>query len=120
MNYVRVLIALAILDFMLLAVWVGTSSAENCENDRLACNELIGDVVPFAFAAGLLAFVCVAFAGVARLVRRMGSRAPLAAHYYHCRKCDWRSETEDAAMEHAEHAHGAMSYPEMTDTWTRH
>jgi TRAP-type mannitol/chloroaromatic compound transport system permease small subunit len=120
MNYVRVLIALAILDFMLLSVWVGTSAAENCEHGGLACNELIGDVVPFAFAAGLVAFVCVALAGVAKLVRRMGSRGLLDAHYYQCRKCDWRSETEDAAIGHAEHAHGAMSYLDMRDTWTRH
>ena len=70
MNHIRVLIALAILEFMLFSVWVGTSSAENCENGGLACNELVGDVVPFAFAAGLLAFVCVAFGGVAKLVRR--------------------------------------------------
>jgi hypothetical protein len=74
MNHIRVLIALAILDFMFLAVWIGTSTAENCEHDRLACNELIAAVAPFAFAAGLLAFVCVAFAGVAKLVRRMASR----------------------------------------------
>jgi hypothetical protein len=119
MNHIRVLIALAILDFMLLSVWVGTSTAENCEIDRLACNELIGDVVPFAFAAGLAAFVCVALAAVARLVLRMGSRGPVDADHYQCRECDWRSETEDAAIEHAEHAHGAMSYPEMRDTWTR-
>jgi hypothetical protein len=70
MNHIRLLIALAILDSMLLAVWIGTSTAENCENDRLACDELIAAVAPFAFAAGLLAFVCVAFAGVAKLVRR--------------------------------------------------
>jgi hypothetical protein len=119
MNHVRVLIALAILDFMLLSVWVGTSAAENCENGGLACNELIAAVVPFAFAAGLLALVCVAFAGVAKLVRRMGSRGLVDADHYQCRKCDWRSDTEDAAMEHAELAHGAMSYPEMRDTWTR-
>jgi hypothetical protein len=81
MNHVRVLIALAILDFMLLSVWVGTSAAENCANDRLACNELIAAVVPFAFAAGLLAFVCAAFAGLAKLARRMGSRGPLDADH---------------------------------------
>jgi hypothetical protein len=36
MNHVRVLIALAILDFMLFSVWVGTSAAENCEHGGLA------------------------------------------------------------------------------------
>ena len=50
MNQVRLLIALAILGFMLLQVWVGTSSAD-CEIDGLACDELIAAVVPFAFAA---------------------------------------------------------------------
>jgi hypothetical protein len=117
-DQIRLLIGLVLVDALLLSFWIGTSSAENCENDRLACNEFLAAVVPFAFLAGLLALLAVAVTGIAKLVRGISSRGSAPPDRYQCRKCGWRAKTEEAAMEHAEREHGAMSYREMRDTWT--
>jgi hypothetical protein len=112
--------ALALLDVLLLGAWIGTSSAENCsEGGGLDCSELLAAVAAPGFFLVLIAFVVVAIAGTAEAVRVRRSRGAPEPDRYECRLCGRRSKSEDDAMEHAEHAHGAMSYPDMKATWTR-
>jgi hypothetical protein len=114
------LLPLALLDVLLLGAWIGTSSAENCsQGGGLDCSELLDVVAAPGFFLVLIAFVVVAVAGTAEAVRVRRSRGAPEPDRYECRLCGRRSKSEDDAMEHAEHAHGAMSYPDMEATWRR-
>jgi hypothetical protein len=119
-NYVRAVITIAILVFLLLVVWIGTSSAENCSVDGgLECSDAIASGAPFAFLLGLVALSGVTIAGLRRGVLAFSARDTPKPDRYECRKCGERATTEEEAIEHAEGAHGLISYPEMKDSWIR-